>query len=198
MSETKFLIGHSGLDMQDDFYPDYLPQEWRFDYYSTMFKSLSLPIDTDEDLDQIFEELESFEDEFELVLSIEQEQLLDENELNKLLKIVSDYKDQFTLFCEIDKQPNSKIMNALQGYQLCFQSYEELKFDLKNKKSASNQLYFNNLPVYSSSSVAWDDKQIRSYLEEVSSINTRTVLICKHTESETLNKIRIIAELLGF
>ncbi len=198
MSETKFLIGHSGLDMQDDFYPDDLPQEWRFDYYSTMFKSLSLPIDTDEDLDQIFEELEDFEDEFELVVSIEQEQLLDENELNKLLKIVSDYKDQFTLFCEIDKQPNSKIMNALQGYQLCFQSYEELKFDLKNKKSVSNQLYFNNLPVYSSSSVAWDDKQIKSYLEEASSINTRTVLICKYTESETLNKIRIIAELLGF
>ncbi len=197
MSETKFLIGHSGLDMQDDFYPDDLPQEWRFDYYSTMFKSLSLPIDTDEDLDQIFEELESFEDEFELVLSIEQEQLLDENELNKLLKIVSDYKDQFTLFCEIDKQPNSKIMNALQGYQLCFQSYEELKFDLKNKKSASNQLYFNNLPVFYSS-VAWDDKQIKSYLEEASGINTRTVLICKYAESETLNKIRIIAELLGF
>jgi hypothetical protein len=45
MSETEFLIGRSSLDLQDDFYPDDMPSEWRFDYYSTMFKALSLPIE---------------------------------------------------------------------------------------------------------------------------------------------------------
>ena len=53
MSETEFLIGRSGLNLQDDFYPDDLPNEWRFDYYSTMFKALSLPIDGDEEPDKL-------------------------------------------------------------------------------------------------------------------------------------------------
>jgi len=44
----------------------------------------------------------------------------------------------------------------------------------------------------------WDAKQMRAYLEEASSLNTKTLLICKFAESETLNKVRIIAELLGF
>jgi len=39
---------------------------------------------------------------------------------------------------------------------------------------------------------------MRTYLEEASSVNAKTLLICKFAESEALNKIRIIAELLGF
>jgi hypothetical protein len=37
---------------------DDLPQDWRFDYYAAIFKTLSLPIDTDEDLEQIFSDIE--------------------------------------------------------------------------------------------------------------------------------------------
>jgi hypothetical protein len=71
--------------------------------------------------------------------------------------------------------------------------------DIKtNKVFAVNQhLYFNYVPVFYSA-VVWDEKKIRSCLEEISEINSRTVLICKDAESETLNRIRIISELLGF
>jgi hypothetical protein len=48
------------------------------------------------------------------------------------------------------------------------------------------------------SAQVWDEKQIRTYRESIVDVNTKTVLICKFAERETLDKIRIIAELLGF
>jgi hypothetical protein len=197
MSETEFLIGRSGLDLQDDFYPDDLPSDWRFDYYSAMFKTLSLSIDTDEDLDQIFEDIEETDEEFELVLSIEQSQLFDVKQLSRLLDSVADYRQYFTLFCEVDKAPGKAVMDLLADYQLCFQSVKPLKLGLKEAKVNAQTLSFNQYPVLYSSEI-WNEKQMRAYLEEVSSINTKTILICKFAESAALNKIRIIAELLGF
>jgi hypothetical protein len=58
-------------------------------------------------------------------------------------------------------------------------------------------LAFNQKPILYSDEV-WNEKQMRSYLEEASSINTKTILICKFAESSALDKIRIIAELLGY
>jgi len=197
MSETEFLIGRSGLDLQDDFYPDDLPSDWRFDYYSAMFKTLSLSIDTDEDLDQIFEDIEETNEEFELVLSIEQSQLFDIKQLSQLLSSVADYRQYFTLFCEVDAAPDKVVMDLLVDYQLCFQSVKPLKLGLKEAKVNAQTLSFNQYPVLYSSEI-WNEKQMRAYLEEVSSINTKTILICKFAESAALNKIRIIADLLGF
>jgi len=197
MSETEFLIGRSGLNLQDDFYPDDLPNEWRFDYYSTMFKALSLPIDGDEDLDLIFEELEESDEEFELILSIDQAQLLDIDTLRSLLDSVADYKDQFILFCELDKTPNSEVMALLKPYQISLQSPGKLSLDLKHKQVSTKFLYFTHLPVLYVSS-AWSEKEMRAYIEQVASINTKTILICKYAESETLNKMRIITEILGY
>ncbi len=197
MSETEFLIGRSGLNLQDDFYPDDLPEEWRFDYYSTLFKTLSLSIDTDEDLDQIFEEIEDTEEEFELVLSINQAQLTDTRQLATLLSGVADYQQYFTLFCELDQTPKPEVMALLKNYRICFQSTKALALDLTAAVVVGKHLSFNQYPVLYSSEV-WDEKQMRAYLEEASSLNTKTLLICKFAESETLNKVRIIAELLGF
>ncbi len=197
MSETEFLIGRSGLNLQDDFYPDDLPNEWRFDYYSTMFKTLSLPIDGDEDLDLIFEELEDSEEEFELVLSIDQAQMLDVNILKKLLSSVSEYKDQFVLFCELDETPNSEVMTLLKSYKISVQSSQALSLDLTHKQVSSKFLYYTHMPVLYVSS-AWSEKEMRAYIEQVASINTKTILICKYAESETLNKMRVISEILGY
>ena len=108
MSETEFLIGRSGLDLQDDFYPDDLPSEWRFDYYYNMFRTLSLPIDTDEDFDIVFDDLEEGDDEFELVVSIEENQL--EN-IESLITPIDEHKDSFTLFCEVSKTPEDKVLS---------------------------------------------------------------------------------------
>jgi len=197
MSETEFLIGRSGLDLQDDFYPDDLPSDWRFDYYSTMFKTLSLSINTDEDLDQIFEDIEDSDEEFELVLSIEQSQLTDVEQLTALLSSVEGYQQHFTLFCEIDKVPSKLIMALLLDYKICFQSFSSLNLDLKEAKVVGRTLSFNHCPVLYSDTV-WNEKQMRTYLEEAACINTKTILICKFAESSALDKIRIIAELLGY
>ncbi len=204
MSETQFLIGRSGLDLQDDFYPDDLPSEWRFDYYSTLFKALSLPIDTDEDLEQIFEEIQDgkqepdeSEEEFELILSIQYAQLTDAKQLSALLDSVAEYRQNFILFCEVEAAPTPAIMRALEGYQICFQSVKPLKLELKEVLVAGQYLSFNLCPVLHASQV-WDEKQMRAYLEEVAVVKTKTILICQFAESETLNKIRIIAELLGY
>lgn len=197
MNETEFLIGRSGLDLQDDFYPDDLPLEWRFDYYSTLFKALSLPLDTDEDLEQIFQEMQDSEQGFELVLSILQSQLEDAKQLTNLLSAVAHYQQQFTLFCELDKTPSKTIMKLLAGYQFCFQSPASLKLGLKETQVRGQYLSFNQLPILYVSEV-WNEQQIRAYLEEVSSTKTKTVLICRFAESETLNKVRIISELLGY
>ena len=197
MSRTKFLVGRSELDMQDNFYPEDLPSEWRFDYYSAMFKALSLPIDSDEDLLQIFVELEESDEEFELILSIDIEKFNDRKKLSTILLSLSEHKEHFTIYCEIEEEPSKEFMSALIGYNYCLKLLKPL--DIKtNKVFAVNQhLYFNYVPVFYSA-VVWDEKKIRSCLEEISEINSRTVLICKDAESETLNRIRIISELLGF
>ena len=197
MSETEFLIGRSGLDLQDDFYPEDLPSEWRFDYYSTMFKALSLPIDTDEDLDQIFEDIQEAEEEFELVLSIEQAQLINTTQLTSLLSSVSEYQADFTLFCVVDQAPDQAVMDLLTDYHVCFQSDKPLLLDLSEVQINAQTLSFNQKPILYSAEV-WNEKQMRSYLEDASSINAKTILICKFAESSALNKIRIIAELLGY
>lgn len=197
MNKTEFLIGRSGLDLLNDFYPDDLPNEWRFDYYSSLFKALALNIDTEEDLEQILTELEESDEVFELVIFIEHTQLLDANQLASKLKPIQQYQSQFTLFCELEERPSDEIMAILSGYRLCFQSNKKLKFDLNTKLIANKHLYFNQLPILYTSSV-WDEKQMRDFLQDISTINTKVILICRHAESETLNKIRIIAEILGF
>jgi hypothetical protein len=89
------------------------------------------------------------------------------------------------------------VMGLLEGYRVCFQSSKSLKLGLKEALVNGQYLSFNQNPVLFSSEV-WDEKQMRAYIEKVAGINARTILICKYAESETLNKIRIIAELLGF
>ncbi|CAC9454755.1 hypothetical protein [bacterium endosymbiont of Bathymodiolus sp. 5 South] len=198
MNKTEFLIGRSGLDLQDDFYPDDLPEDWRFDYYAAIFKTLSLPIDTDEDLEQIFSDIaEDEENDFTLVLTIKHSQLTDATALKNALNEVQDYSQNFILFCEVDQTPSTAIMKLLSGYKVCFQSSKTLKLDLQEAQVADIILSFNQYPVLYAAQV-WDEKQIRTYLESIVNINTKTVLICKFAERETLDRIRIIAELLGF
>ncbi|BAF61885.1 hypothetical protein [Candidatus Vesicomyidisocius calyptogenae] len=197
MNKTEFLIGRSDLDLLDDFYPDDLPNEWRFDYYSTLFKALSLKIDTKEDLEQIFIELKESDEVFELVVYIEQTQLLEISMLKLLLKPIHQYRSRFNLFCELDEQPSNEVMKILSGYKLCFQSDNKLKFDLNTKLITNKYFYFTQFPILYTSNI-WDEKQIRRFLQDVSLVNTKIILICKYAESETLNKIRIIAEILGF
>ncbi len=196
MNKTEFLIGRSGLDLQDDFYPDDLPLDWRFDYYAAIFKTLSLPIDTDEDLELIFSNIEN-DDDFVLVLTIECSQLMDKTTLKKNLSEVKDYLRHFILFCEVDKAPSKDVMKLLLDYKVCLQSSKILKLDLQEVQVSGVTLSFNKYPVLYSAQM-WNERQMRTYIESVVKIDTKTILICKFAEREALNKMRIIAELLGY
>jgi len=197
MSETEFLIGRRGLDLIDDFYPDDLPSEWRFDFYSTLFKALSLPINTKEDLELIFEELEDSDEEFELVLTIEPHQLLDIKTLSTLLSVVEPYQSWFILSCELDQQPSAEVMTLLGPYRVSFQSDTQYDLSLNNKQAMGKYLYYSHLPVFSMQG-SGDDRQMRANIEKIAEINARIILICKGAESEALHKIRVIAEILGY
>ncbi|MCH9645133.1 MAG: hypothetical protein K0U08_00580 [Proteobacteria bacterium] len=197
MSETEFLIGRCGLDLVDDFYPDDLPSEWRFDYYSTLFKALSLPIDSEEDFELIFEELEDSDEEFELVLTIQPQQLLDVKTLRNLLSSVELYQSLFTLSVELDQAPSAEVMALLTGYRLSFQSTVKYKSELTTAEAMGQYLYYTHLPVFHLQGDG-DDKQMRANIEKIAKINTRTVLICNDAESDALNKLRTIAEILGY
>jgi len=196
MSETEFLIGRHGLDLVDDFYPDDLPSEWRFDYYSTLFKALSLPIDSEEDLELIFEELADSDEEFELVLTIKPQQLLDIKMLQALLSPVESSRALFILSAELDQAPSAKVMDLLAGYQLSFQSTVKYESKLKSAEAMSQYLYYTHLPVFHLQGDG-DDKRMRANVEKVAKINMRTVLICNQAESDTLHKLRTISEILG-
>jgi len=200
MSDTEFLIGRSGLDLQDDFYPDDLPYEWRFDYYSSSFKALALPIDTEEDFEQIFEDLEADDSDvgdFELIITILEEHLEDVNHFEKLIKPFSGHESQIIFQLLVDSQPSSKIMSLLDNFRVSIQSKNKLKTSLKEVNILENYLYFDEVPVFYSD-MAWDEKRMREYLEQISVTSQKTVLICKFAESETLYKIRIVADILGF
>jgi hypothetical protein len=206
MSKTEFLIGRCGLDLVDDFYPDDIPSEWRFGYYSTLFKALSLPVDTEEDLELIFEELEDStpqegdekgDEEFELVLTVTPQQLLDTNALSALLGSVAPYRSLFILSCELDQQPSDEVMSLLDTYRVSFQSHNQLQLALNNKQVMGQYLYYTDLPVFHIQGDG-DERQMRAKIEGLAKINTQTLLICKDAESEALDKIRTIAEILGY
>lgn len=196
MDKTLFLIGRCGLNLED-FYPEDLPIEWRFDYYSTLFKTLSLPINTDEDLEQIFEECRDNEEEFELVLSLTPAQLANAKQLKKTLSPHHSERTQFTLFSLLTAPPSKAVMSALKAYQFCFQSPRPLGLGLKEIHLPNQILSFNHTPVLYANELE-DELQIRHYLEQISITGTKTLLIFQFAQKDTLNKIRIISELLGF
>ncbi len=103
----------------------------------------------------------------------------------------------FVLFCELNQQLNTDVMALLKGYRVAFQSDELFKMDCQTKQVAGKHLYYSHIPVLYTSSI-WNEKQMRTYVEQAAVINARSILICKNAESEALNKIRVIAEILGF
>lgn len=193
MTNTEFLIGNCGLDFKNSFYPDDLPKEWRFDYYISFFQAIFLDIQYN-GFDKVFNELEDFEGDFEVVIGIKKSQI---NNIKKLIKPVEKYKSKFVLFCQIDNILNNEMMNFLNNYNVCLYSKKELQTNLKYKKVSGQNIYFNNTPIVFLSKQL-DEKKIREFLENTAKINTKTIFICKNNTSENLDKIKIISEILGF
>lgn len=196
MSKTQFLIGGNGLNFQDNFYPQDLPKEWRFDYYSASFEALCLPIDTAENLPAILTEFCSDADEFELVLSINKTQLADTQQLSALLALVADYQAFFTLYCQTNTEPKAAAAALLANYKLCFQSDQKLQLDLNQAFVNQQYFAFNHYPIFIANSA--DLPQTKTYLAQTAKIQRKSIVIFNTKTADYLAQTRVISELLGF
>ena len=195
MDKAEFLIGRYGLDFLDDFYPEDLPTEWRFDYYSNTFNAVLLPINTDEDIDAM---LESVDENFQIVLEIKEADLKNSNYLQTLLASIADYRARLILWVGITHAPTEKTLAMLSAYSIVFQSSKTLDFKkMKHQSLIKYHIYFNRTPVIVSA-LSLSDEEIRAFLEHIATAKQKIVIICRLAEVESLIKAKTISEQLGY
>ena len=197
MTKTEFLIGRVGLEFGDDFYPDDLPEDWRFDHYSSLFKALALPVDTDEDLEHIFEAIhDDLGDYFELVLVVEESVLNDAAQLKQLLASLQEYHENFTLWCHVTSQPKPASLKLIESNKVCLQSLVTLKSTLNQCKVLGQTIYYTNTPVLLLS----DLTELESISQELLSTMAglpRATIICASTVGDSLNHMQSISALVN-
>ena len=197
MTKTEFLIGRVGLEFGDDFYPDDLPEDWCFDHYSSLFKALALPVDTDEDLDHIVETIhDDLGDYFELVLVVEESVLNDAVQLKQLLVSLQEYQENYTLWCHVTSQPKPACLKLIEDNKVCLQSSTTLKSALNQRKVLGQALYYSDTPVLLLS----DLTDLKSTSQEVLMAMEdlpRATIICASTVGDSLNHMQSISALVN-
>jgi hypothetical protein len=179
MQETiQIFVGNNGLDLVD-FYPDDLPCEWQFDYYSSSNNALMLPFDSEVDLEEICEDLD---ENFKLVIDIS---TLDT--IAPLLKIVQHCKENIVLYSN-----NNALYQDIKEYNFCIQSDTKIA-----KCKHIDGYYFNNYIVAFSHNPK-NDVESREIIENIAKYQENTILIFDNSDLETLKNARVITELLGF
>ena len=197
MTKTEFLIGRVGLEFGDNFYPDDLPEDWCFDHYSSLFKALALPVDTDEDLDHICKTIhDDLGDYFELVLVVEESVLNDAAQLKQLLASLQEYQENYTLWCHVTSQPKATCLKLIENNKVCLQSSTTLKSTLNQCKVLDQTLHYSDTPVVLLS----DLTDLESISQEV--ITTmeglpRVTIICASTMGDSLNHMQSISALVN-
>ena len=197
MTKTEFLIGRVGLEFGDDFYPDDLPEDWCFDHYSSLFKALALPVDTDEDLGHIVETIhDDLGDYFELVLVVEESVLNDAVQLKQLLVSLQEYQENYTLWCHVTSQPKPACLKLIEDNKVCLQSSTTLKSALNQRKVLGQALYYSDTPVLLLS----DLTDLKSTSQEVLMAMKdlpRAAIICASTVGDSLNHMQSISALVN-
>ena len=197
MTKTEFLIGRVGLEFDDDFYPDDLPEDWFFDHYSSLFKALALAFDTDEDLDHIFETIhDDLGDYFELVLIIEESVLKDESQLKQLLESLQQYHENYTLWCHLTSQPKPTCLKLIENNKVCLQSETTLKSTLNQCKVLGQTLYYSDTPVLVLSDLMLLESISQELLSTMSGL-PRAIIICASTVGDSLNHMQSISALVN-
>ena len=192
--QTEFFIGRYDLDFLDDFYPDDLPAEWRFDYYSNQFNALLLPMDSNEDIEGIFEELE---ERFQLIFEVKSSDLLDDTKLKTILLLAKNL-DNISFWLEVSKKPNQKILKLLADYQVSIQSKTPLKIaNYQHYLVNDHHIYCNTHPIIVSA-LSLSDSEIRIFLEDIAKTKQKTVIICRSAEGSNLEKARLISDMMGY
>jgi len=180
-STTQVFTGNYSLDILD-FYPDDLPEEWRFDYYSTNNFALMLGFNTNEDLEGI---LEDIDEDFKLVIDITGiKNIVDfDTFINPLKK----HKDNFTLFAN---NLNKDIVLNIKDYNFCIKSETTI-----NNCKKINDLYFNNFVVYVEK-IPTIDLEVKNIIESALKDSGNIIFIQLNNDKELLEKTKIISELL--
>lgn len=191
--QTEFFIGRYDLDFLDDFYPDDLPQEWRFDFYSNQFNALLLPVDTKEDIEGIFEELD---DKFQLVFEVSAGDIKSKK-LTHILELAKG-KDNIMFWMSTDTKPNIEAIKLFKNYQLTIQSNKVLKI------AKFQEYYIHNVYLYSKhcpvvvSSLSLSDSDIKNFLTSIANTKQKTIIICRSAEGGNLERARLISEMMGY
>jgi len=197
MTKTEFLIGRVGLEFGDDFYPDDLPEDWCFDHYSSLFKALALPVDTDEDLDHIVETIHNdLGDYFELVLVVEEGVLNDAVRLKLLLASLLDYQECYTLWCHVTSQPKPACLKLIESNKVCLQSSTTLKSALNQCKLLGQTLYYSDTPVLLLPDLTELERISQEVLTTMQGL-PRVTIICASTVGDSLNHMQSISALVN-
>ena len=197
MTKTEFLIGRVGLEFGDDFYPDDLPEDWRFDHYSSLFKALALPVDTVEDLEHIFEAIhDDLGDYFELVLVVEESVLNDATQLKQLLASLQEYQENYTLWCCVTSQPKPTCLKLIENNKVCLQSSTTLKSTLNQCKVLAQTLYYSDTPVLLLSDLTELESISQELLATMESL-PRATIICASTVGDSLDHMQSISALVN-
>jgi len=197
MTKTEFLIGRVGLEFGDDFYPDDLPEDWFFDHYSSLFKAIALPADTDEDLDHIIETIhDDLGDYFELVLIIDESVLNDETQLKLLLVTLQEYQENFTLWCRVSSQPKSACLKLIKNNKVCLQSSTIFKSTFKQCGVQDQTLHYSDTPVLLLSDLTELETTSQEVLTRMVGL-PRATIICASNVGDTLNHMQSISALVN-
>ncbi len=193
--QKQLLIGKYGLNFLDDFYPDDIPEEWRFDYYSDFFSTLLLPIDTGEDIEDICNNIDN--NEFQLVIEVNNKYLQDIDKLKDLLSSIAKHKKCIILWLELEDKLDNKIYKLLANFKIVIQVPHKIDIDLMHKKILNYNIYFNDIPVIVSS-LSLEDSEIHEFLEKIAKLKQKIIIICRSAESYSLNKAITISKMLGY
>jgi hypothetical protein len=197
MTKTEFLIGRVGLEFDDDFYPDDLPEDWCFDHYSSLFKALALPVGIDEDLDHIFETIHNdLGDYFELVLIVEEGVLNDATQLKQLLESLQEYQEGFTLWCHVTSQPKPACLKLIESNKVCLQSSEAIKSTLNQTRVLDQNLYYSDTPVLLLSDLTELESISQELLTTMKDL-PRVTIICNSTVGDSLDHMQSISALVN-
>ena len=197
MTKTEFLIGRIGLEFDDDFYPNELPEDWYFDHYSSRFKALALHIDTDEDLEYIFETIhDDLGDYFELALILEETSLNNEAQLSRLLLDLEEYRDNVTLWCRVSAQPKPASLKLLENYKLCLQSEASLKSQLSSCEVLGQNLAYTDSPVLVLEDLTELELVSNELLKKMKDL-PRAIIICASNIGDSLNHMQSISLLIN-
>ncbi len=186
--QTEVFTGRLNLNLED-FYPDDMPKEWYFDYYSSYKKALALPLDTNEDLVDILSDIQK---EFCLVLDVTN---IANNEIISLLNIIDKSKNNFILF---SKKYNLGLINIVKNYNFCLQLDNKININTTSKYYFFNDkhLFFNTTLVLYTNTLG-DENDIRLFVERIINIKEKIALIQVNADSDTIDKTRVICELFG-